>query len=260
MNANTEIATTATPATTPRAKLSAIEKIERTSNAWRTCAPEAKFANKNWAEFRSATEMSRFYRTKLTTLDLQLKSSVAARSQADNATRTMLNKVIAGVKADDGFGPDSALYRAMGFIPPLERKRPGSRKTENADAPKTPKSHNSLMERVAKVRSGWAEIAPNDTIVGVSLAQFDEAVAASIAARAGSVSDKTNRRGVISLRNAADVISLALVQRVVSSIKADEAYGPESPLYRALGYIPASERRSPRAAATATITPAAPAQ
>ena len=268
MNTESKPSTT----TTTRANLSAIERIELTSNAWRTHAPEAKFANKNWAEYRSATEMSRFYRTKVATLNLQVKGGVATRSLADKATRAVINKVIAGVKADDAYGPDSALYRAMGFIPLQEHKRPGSRTPLNAAAPSTPSapatpkaSKPRLMVRLAKVRSAWAEIAPNQSLAGLTLAQFDEAVSPSNTARAGNASNKTNLRAAIGLRKSADAVSLALVRRVVSGIKADEAYGPDSALYRALGYIPDSERRSARRSAapvagTTTTTPAVPAK
>ena len=258
MNTESKPSTT----TTTRANLSAIERIELTSNAWRTHAPEAKFANKNWAEYRSATEMSRFYRTKVATLNLQVKGGVATRSLADKATRAVINKVIAGVKADDAYGPGSALYRAMGFIPIQEHKRPGAPSSpEAAAAPKASKAaNNSLMVRLAMVRSAWAEIAPNETLAGLSLAQFDEAVAPSNTARAGNLSNKTNLRATIGLRKSADAVSLALVKRVVLSIKADESYGADCALYRALGYIPDSERRSTRPSAPATTTTAAPAQ
>ena len=245
--------------TNPSLKLSTIGRIELLSNAWRTCAPEAKFADTNWAQFRSATELSRAYRTKLVTLKLQVRSGVAARNQADKATRALLSRVVAGVKGDVNYGPDSALYRAMGFVPLNERKRPGSPTAAAAPQTRTP-SRPGLMERLANIRVAWVENAPNEDFSGISLAQFDEAVAPSSATRAELLTSHCNYAAAMGLRHAADTASLALVRRVVLSIKADVAYGSDSPLYRALGYIPDSERRSARRSATTATTPVAPAQ
>ena len=258
MNADTKTTTT----NTARAKLSLIEEIERTSSAWRTHAPEAKFANKNWAEFRSATEMSRFYRTKVDTLNVEIRGVIASRNQADKAAESILGRVIAGVKGHAAFGPDSPLYGAMGFVPTHERKRPVSPAPEEPAAPKKPSAPKlPLAERLAKVRSAWVETAPGEEFSAISLAQFDEAVAPSSTTRGTLATSRTNLNVAMGLRYAADAVSRALVRRVVLSIKAEEAYGADSALYRALGYIPASERRMPRRSATAATTaPEAPAQ
>ena len=261
MNTGTENTTTTTT-TGSRPTLSVIERIELTSSAWRTHAPEAKFASKNWAEFRAATEMSRFYRSTLVTLKSQVRGGIAARCEADKATRAIINRVIAGVKGDASFGPDSALYRGMGLIPLHERKRPGSRTPESAAAPKAPRAPQpSLMERLAKVRLAWSEIAPGMDFSGISLAQFDEAVAPSHTTRVALATFNMNHDAGVGSRDGADEASLDLVRRVVSGIKADEAYGTNSPLYRALGYRTDSERRSARRSApAAATTPEAPAQ
>ena len=228
------------------AYLPAIERLERASAAWLTHAPNAKFADLTWAEFQAATAGSRSARAALATLKLKIKGGIADRTQADKATRAMINRAIARVKGETAFGPDSALYRAMGFIPLSEQKRPAAARTpgEAAAAPKAPKPvHATLMERLATVRSAWAEIAPDEAILGMTLAQFDEAVAPSPNAREALAAIRTNHRAAVGLRNAADATSLALLRRVVSSIKADKAHGTDSALYRALGYIPDSERR-----------------
>ena len=253
MNAPTEpTAPTTQPSTKPKfySSLSKAEQIERLSVAWCTHAPEAKFADKNWAEFRSATEMSRYYRSKLASIKSNIRGMISDRAHADRATRAQLKRIASAVKIDPSYGPDSALYRAMGFIPDYERKRPSAPRLPTATA--APQAHTparpSLMARLATMRSAWAEQARNSDLGGSTLAQFDEAVAPS----------HTTREGL----EAADIASMALVRQVIRSITAATGYGSDCALYRALGFIPDSERRSPRRSAPATTptTPAAPAQ
>ena len=245
------------------AHFSAIEQIERTSTAWRTHAPEAKFADKNWAEFRSATEMSRFYRSQLATLNSKIKGGISDRDQADRVTRALLKRIAWGVKIDQSYGPNSSLYRAMGYIPEYEQKRRGAAPaTEEAAVPKAKApsaAAPSLMTRLAKMRSAWAELAPNADLAGITLPQFDEAVAPSHATREGLEAARTNLRAAVGARDNADASLLALVRQVIRSITAATAYGSDCALYRALGFIPDSERRTNRRSAT-EASPAAPAQ
>ena len=247
-------------ATTTYSSLSYLSPIERTSTAWLTHAPQAKFASKSWAEFQAATESSRRCRSTLATLNSMLRGGIAARTLADLASRAIANRVIAGIQGEAAFGPDSALYRAIGLIPPRERKSPCAVSTpEEAAAPKVRKGASpTLMERVITIRAAWAEIAPDATLFDISLAQFDEAVAPSHAIRETLAAIRTNLRAAVGMRDAADEVSLALVQRVVSGIRADEAYGTESPVYRALGYIPGSERRGARRTDDAPASGATP--
>ena len=205
--------------------------------------------------------MSRFYRSKLVTLRTQIKGGISDRNLADQATRAVLKRIAGGVRVDERFGSNSPLYRAMGYIPEHEWKSPAAApSSQEATAPKAPRpARPSLMARLNTMRSAWALVAPSEEIVGMTLSQFDEAVAPSHTTRQGLEEHKTNLRATIGSRDAADAASLALVRQVVRSVTAATAYGSDCALYRALGFIPDSERRSARRSSTAT-TQAAPAQ
>jgi hypothetical protein len=91
--------------------------------AWEQQAPEATFAGMTLAEFRAASAPSLEGRQRKRQLHLELRATVGAVANADVASRALANQIICAVKAQSAFGPDSPLYRAMGFIPTSERKR-----------------------------------------------------------------------------------------------------------------------------------------
>ena len=247
--------TTTTASSTP--KLPLVEKLDMFKTAWITLAPQNKFASMTFSEFVTGTLPSLDIRASMACHSASIKAGISSRNHADKATRALINRVVAGVKADAVYGPDCALYRAMGFTPTSERKSPAP----VDPAAKTAKAaHVPFMDRFDKMVSAWTEFAQNASFAGMTLEGFKQAAESSVLARSSIESAKTNLKGGIALRKAADAVTLDLLNRVVSSVKGEAGFGNDCPLYRALGYKPASERRSAKRTAathTAIATPAA---
>ena len=238
--------------TTPSLPL--VGKLDKFKNAWSTIAPGNKFANMTFGEFVTGTLPSLDIRASQACHNATIKAAISERNHADKATTALVNRVVAGVKADVLFGPDCALYRAMGFTPTSERKSPAP---ANPAAKKAKASGMPVMDRFDKIVSAWTEFAENASFAGMTLEGFKQAAAGSVLVRSSIESARTNYKGGIALRKAADAVTLDLINRVVGSVKGEAGFGNDCPLYRALGYTPASERRSAkRASAPAPATAA----
>jgi hypothetical protein len=104
------------------------QRREQFIASWRQYAPEAAFAGFTLEQFEAESMKplavrSRVREAKTTLAGLQLE-----RSKTDEAYMQMLVAVANGIRADlQNFGPDSPLYRSLGFVPRSERKRPKSR-------------------------------------------------------------------------------------------------------------------------------------
>jgi len=264
---NTNNTTTITAPAKFISKLSVQEKINLLMQVWGAMAPQDKFAGMSLSDFRSATAASHDTRENLQLMHATRKGGIAKRIAADKDTAALLVSVAAGVKADPFFGVNSALYRAMGFVPANERKSPsatthsgtaGAAPTEAAAAPTRSKGRQDLMTRVERFIRAWTKFAPESSFAGQSLAGFTAAVAPSVTLRDERTKDRVSIAGTIAARNIADRTTSKLIQRVIASIKAEADFGPDSSLYRSLGYVTASERRSGKRTKTASaVTPPA---
>ena len=111
-----------------------------------------------------------------------------------------------------------------------------------------------IKERVTKMNDGWAEGAPAVEFNGVRQSDFAADIAAAAAAEqelADIEAQKEMKKSEIEDRysklNATSV-------RVANGVRGNENYGPDSPLYGAMGFVRDSERasgltRKPRASA-----------
>lgn len=97
--------------------------------SWREFAPEATFAGVSLEQFEAASMKPMEIRGRMMALRAQLGGIKLERDKADEAHSEMLTAIANGIRADPAHGPDSPLYRSLGFIPKSERKRPASRKS-----------------------------------------------------------------------------------------------------------------------------------
>lgn len=162
------------------AKLSIPEKLGHIRIPWETQAPGSEFAGMTPAEFEERTRPSLVSRETLAALKTEVKTAIAERKIADVATKLLIKRVVAGVVGHASHGPDSALYRAMGFVRSSER-RIGLPGNPTRPARRTP----ALMDRLDPILLAWREIAPDDLFSGMSLAEVTAAAAPSISARSG---------------------------------------------------------------------------
>ena len=106
--------------------------------AWRELAPQDLFAGMTLTEFETATAPSLTLRDEILALEKQLEGRKADRMTADNTVNTTMELLVNSVRGTPGFGQDSSLYRAMGYIRKSERSsgltRKDLRKTRGANA------------------------------------------------------------------------------------------------------------------------------
>jgi len=101
-----------------------------------------------------------------------------------------------------------------------------------------------VEKKLTLVLSGWENIAPTDSFAGMTLAQFKEAVKPSVEARKeiDRLDDLLTK--MMEQRDQADVATAPKLQAVVAGVLADPKHGPNSGLYKAMGYVPTSEKKT----------------
>lgn len=112
-----------------------VRKVDEVVMAWEQLAPTDTFAGMTLAEFRAAVDPSKAERLRTAELEAELSGAAGRRALADLNTNEKLKLVVAAVKGDPAHGENSALYRAMGYIPMAERASGLTRKVVEATAP-----------------------------------------------------------------------------------------------------------------------------
>lgn len=84
------------------------------------------------AEFKAATQPSIDERQSASDAVLARRAAIARRETADEATRALMKRVVSSVIGDPAHGPNSALYRAMGYRTDAERASGLTRKDQTA--------------------------------------------------------------------------------------------------------------------------------
>ena len=118
-------------------------------------------------------------------------------------------------------------------------------------------NNKSIKSKANAAAIAWANLAKDDSFAGMTLQQFTQAVAAVDAQQV--VLDNLNAQytGAAKQNDALHEGLNATTQAVVNGVRADlTKHGPDSPLYKAMGYVPASERATglTRKAATSGTT------
>jgi hypothetical protein len=100
------------------------------------------------------------------------------------------------------------------------------------------------LEQMEKVLNAWRDMAPDATFGGVTLAEFQALVQSSVAARAAVTDAEMKVLQEIIKRDNADAQTLKMRELVVNGVVGDPAFGNDSALYEAMGYIRKSDRKS----------------
>ncbi len=101
-----------------------------------------------------------------------------------------------------------------------------------------------IADRITLFRTAWKELAPRESFGGMTLADFETATALPLALRDQILALEKQLVGRKTDRTKADTAANAVLDLVVNSVRGTQLYGPDSSLYRALGYVRKSERRS----------------
>ncbi|MCA1605546.1 MAG: hypothetical protein LC775_08775 [Acidobacteria bacterium] len=103
-------------------------KITRTTEGWEERAEDAKFAEMTLDQFKAKVKPSLDCREKIASLRRQLEAAIKKRRQCDAASADVCAKVVKPCAATSKYGEDSALYKALGYVPKSEHKS-GLRRT-----------------------------------------------------------------------------------------------------------------------------------
>jgi len=114
------------------------------------------------------------------------------------------------------------------------------------------KKSRNIIARINEITTPWADHAPESKLGGLSLAEFKTAVAACIETRQEIKSLNSSISATMVERSGADNNAAKLIRRVVAGVIADPSLGSDSPLYRAMKYVPDSERASKQSKPAAT--------
>ena len=98
------------------------DKITRTTEAWEEHAVDAKFAEMTLDEFKAKVKPSLDSREKIASLRRQLEAAIKKRQESDAASTDICTKVVNAVRGDIEHGDDSALFKALGYVPKSERR------------------------------------------------------------------------------------------------------------------------------------------
>jgi hypothetical protein len=108
-----------------------IQRREQFIASWRQYAPESAFAGFTLDQFEAESIKPLEVRAQMREARTTLAGLKLERDKTDETYMQMLVAVANGIRADlQNFGPDSPLYRSLGYIPRSERKRPRPRQTE----------------------------------------------------------------------------------------------------------------------------------
>ena len=117
---------------------------------------------------------------------------------------------------------------------------------------KGPQQNEDIYTDIAEP---WEKIAPLAVFSGMTLPQFKDIIQPSVDARKKIKSLDIQTTTEIVARNNADVVTLAGCHKAVNGVKSHPDFGENSPLYKAMGYVPTDERKSGLVRATAQPAP-----
>jgi hypothetical protein len=105
------------------------------------------------------------------------------------------------------------------------------------------KTKNVSLRR-EKLLASWLEFAPGATFAGFTLAQFEEASMEPLQVRKTMEAAKTKLAGLKLKRDKAEETLNEKLVLIANSIRGTPEYGQDCELYRSLGFIPKSERKT----------------
>ena len=101
-----------------------------------------------------------------------------------------------------------------------------------------------VSRRRALFLSSWQEFASVVTFAGFTLAQFEEESKPPSDVRKEMADLKTKLKGLKLKRDKADEALKKKLVLIAHAIRGNEAYGEDCELYRSLGFVPKSERKT----------------
>lgn len=101
-----------------------------------------------------------------------------------------------------------------------------------------------IVSRRDSFHTVWKELAATETFAEMSLEQFKDATESPVTVRERIETAKAQLSALMRERGLADKELRKTLSLVINSVRGNPQHGEDSPLYRALGYVPKSERES----------------
>ena len=99
-------------------------------------------------------------------------------------------------------------------------------------------------EKMLKVLNAWRTLAPDKTFAGMTLAQFEEMVNASLAPRRKLLELQDMMLSQQALRDANDELVLKKIEKIKAGVIESDEFGSDSALIEGMGYKRKSEYSS----------------
>ena len=109
-----------------------MDLLEMTAAALREFAPDKTFGGVKLADFEPDIAVCQQDRDDIVSHDNAGKGLIIKRDGDDEAALAKRELIVNGVIGDPNFGPDSALYEALGFVRKSDRKSGLTRKKNDA--------------------------------------------------------------------------------------------------------------------------------
>jgi hypothetical protein len=121
------------------------------------------------------------------------------------------------------------------------------------------RSYPPTAERIGIFLAAWREIAPQASFAGMTLAEFETQTAPLALSIQKLQALDAQYVAELKAREEADTAARETLRLVAHAVRGTPAYGEDSQLYRAMGFVPLSQRQS-GLTRKATASAAAPAE
>lgn len=102
-----------------------------------------------------------------------------------------------------------------------------------------------VNERSSQLISSWRRFAPEVTLAGMTLAQFEAECQEPNAVQLEIADARTHHKGLITDRNQAEIRLAKKLVNLANAVRCDPNYGSNCAFYRSLGYVIDDERKAP---------------
>lgn len=120
----------------------------------------------------------------------------------------------------------------------------------------TKRKYPPTAERIGIFQAAWREIAAEASFAGMTLAQFETQTAPLAQSLQRLQALDAQYAAELKARDEADAAARETMRLIANAVRGDPAYGEDSHLYRAMGFVPLSQRQSGLTRRTAAAAPA----
>jgi hypothetical protein len=106
------------------------------------------------------------------------------------------------------------------------------------------RTYPPTAERIGIFLAAWREIAPQASFAGMTLAEFETQIAPLAESTRKLQALDAQYAAELKARDEADTAARDTLRLIANAVRGTPAYGEDSQLYRAMGFVPLSQRQS----------------